>query len=181
MRGGPQKESHKMPESQKLATCHECKEIFPYRSNKRFCSDNCRKANARKKDRRKNPVNAANRRSAKRQQNEDFDLAMRMAETLYTMPPSQRLGYIEDVIQVARQGESARLRRVLTNPAFIWPDPQKLHLFFRRAPGSYCTISQAADRYCRRSPWQAGVKEVVRGDVPEPATGLVLESINRAA
>lgn len=181
LRGGPRKESHKMPEIQKVATCPECGDTFPYRSNKRFCSDSCRKAHQRKEDRQKNPVNAAKSCSAKKQQKEDFDLAMRMAETLYTMPPNQRLGYIEDVIQTARQGESARLRRVLTNPAFIWPDPKMRHLFFRRAPGSYCTISQAADRYCRRSPWQAGVTEVVRGDVPEPATGVVLESFHRAA
>jgi len=179
--GGHPKESQDMPIAPEVATCPECKKVFPYRRKKRFCSPNCRKAHARKEARCKQPANAANSSSIKRDQQEDFDLAMRMAETLYTMPPSKRLGYIEEVDQSARQGESGRLRRILTNPAFIWPNPQKRHMFFRQAPGNHCTISQAADQYCRRSPWQAGVQEVVRGEVPEPATGIVLNVFNRAA
>lgn len=170
-----------MPTAKDTAICPECEGEFPFRSNKRFCSSKCRKAHAQKKDREANPINAANSWAEKREQKEDFDLAMRMAEALYTLPPTDRFGYIEEVIQRARSGKSGRLRRILTNPDLIWPNPAKQYLFFRRAPRSYCTISQAADRYCRHSPWRAGVQEVVRGDAPEPETGQVLEPRTMAA
>lgn len=170
-----------MPVTRELGTCPECEGTFPYRPNKRFCSERCRKANARKEERRKKPANAANSPEVKRQQKMDYDLAIRLGEALYDLPPDRRLGFIEEKIQTARRCDHPRLRRILTNPAFIRPDPDKKRLFPRRAPGGYCTFPQAANRYCLTSPWQAGVQEVVRGDVPEPATGIVLEVFNLAA
>lgn len=103
-----------------------------------------------------------------------------MAETLYSMSPYERLGHIEEVVQLARTGKYPLLRRVLTNPAFIRPNPADRHLFHRGCR-NFCTISQAADRYCRSSPWNAGVAEVVRGEVPEPPTGEVIVELRSAA
>ncbi|WP_073257439.1 hypothetical protein [Shimia gijangensis] len=103
-----------------------------------------------------------------------------MAETLYTMPPGQRLGYIEEIIQLARSGQCPRIRKILTMPALIRPDPTKKHLFYQGRK-SYCTISQAANRYCRASPWDAGIADVVRGKVPEPPTGEVDEALDLVA
>jgi len=117
-------------------------------------------------------LNAANSPAEKRKQHEVFELASRMAETLYSMPPAQRLGHIEEIVQLARSGGCSRVRQILTMPALIRPHPDKHHLF-PRGCRSYCTISQAADRYCRISPWNAGVADVVRGKVPEPPTGEV--------
>ncbi|WP_234702878.1 hypothetical protein, partial [Thalassobacter stenotrophicus] len=101
-------------------------------------------------------------------------------ETLYSMPPAQRLGYIEEIIQLARSGECPRVRQILTMPALIRPNPDKKYLFLRGCK-SYCTISQAADRYCRSSPWNAGVAAVVRGEVPDPPTGEIVEEVAEAA
>ena len=103
-----------------------------------------------------------------------------MAETLYRMPPDQRLGYIEEIVQLARSGNCPQLRKILTMPALIRPDPEKTHLFFRGSR-TYCTISQAADRYCRFSPWKAGVTDVVRGNVPDPPTGEITDEVAAAA
>jgi hypothetical protein len=155
--------------------CPECQFEFPFRSNKRFCSPTCRKASAQKKDRANNPANAENSISVRQDQSADFDLALRMAETLYTMPPNQRLGYIEYIVQLARSGKCPRLRRILTNPDLIKPDPEKKYLFYRGLPKVYCTLSQAANRYALFSPWGTGVAEVVRGIAPEPDTGEVKE------
>ena len=118
------------------------------------------------------PANAANSRSVKRDQHEDFELAARMAETLYNMPVGQRLGYIEKVIQLARNGDCPQVRRILTMPKLIRPNPTETHLFYLGS-ARFCTISQAADRYCRFSPWNAGVVDVVRGEVPDPPTGEI--------
>lgn len=153
-------------------TCPQCGCEYPYRSNKRFCSAACRKASSQTAHRAKHPVNAASSPVVHRHQHETFELAARMAETLYSMPPSRRLGYVEEVVQLTRRGDCPSLRRVLTMPKLIRPNPSDKHLFFRRC-SNYCTISQAADRYCRSSPWNAGVAEVIRGEVPEPPTGEV--------
>ncbi|MBZ4023462.1 hypothetical protein CKO11_13445 [Rhodobacter sp. TJ_12] len=105
---------------------------------------------------------------------------MRLAERLYTLPPSQRLGYMQTLIEEARSGASPRLRRVLTMPKLLRASREDRHLFWRRSPESYRTIAQAADRYCRKF-WGAGVVAVVRGKVPEPPTGEVDGSLSLAA
>lgn len=169
-----------MPTTTRTSVCPNCAATFPYRSNKRFCSPKCRKNRSQLARRRAQPVNAANSTATKRDQHRDFELAARMAETLYRLHPEERLGYIEEVLQLARSGTCPQLRRILTMPALIRPDPQKKHLFFRGSP-AYCTISRAADRYCRSSPWRASVVDVVRGVVSEPPTGEVLESLPEAA
>ncbi|UYP68591.1 hypothetical protein OIU14_02315 [Thalassobacter stenotrophicus] len=161
-------------------TCPYCGDEFLLRSNKKFCSPSCRKLSAQQEQRKKQPVNAANSPTERRKQYEVYELASRMAETLYSMPPAQRLGYIEEIIQLARSGECPRVRQILTMPALIRPNPDKKYLF-RRGCKSYCTISQAADRYCRSSPWNAGVAAVVRGEVPDPPTGEIVEEVAEAA
>ncbi len=161
-------------------SCPACGNDFLYRSNKKFCSASCRKASSQRDRRKQRPANAANSRSIRREQHEIFELADRMAETLYTMPPGQRLGYIEEIVQLARSGRCPQVRKILTNPDLILPNPDKKHLFYRGCR-SYCTISQAADRYCRNSSWSAGVAEVVRGEVPDPPTGEVTAEVAVAA
>lgn len=100
---------------------------------------------------------------------------MRMAERLYTMPPGERLGYLETIIRLARDGHSPLVRDILTTPKLIKPNPNDRWLFFRSSPGVYCTISQAANRYTLWSPWAAPIALVVRGEVPEPPTGVIEE------
>lgn len=169
-----------MPTNTMNTICPECGTSFPYRSNKRFCSSNCRKAESRKKQRAAKPVNAMNCPSVRREQHEVFELAQRLAEKLYSLPPFERLGYLEHLVQLARSGDFPKLRKIMTNPKFIYPNPKDKHLFIG-SPVAYCTIAQAADRYCRHSPWQASVAEVVRGEVPEPPTGEVLDEVAEAA
>jgi hypothetical protein len=137
--------------------------------------DLAREAESRKRDRRKSPANAANNPSIRRDQHEIFDLALRLAETLYSLPPAARLGYINHIIGLARDGHCPKIRKILTNPSFIRPDKSKKHLFYRGQPGNFCTIAQAANRYCLTSPWNASVAQVVRGEVPEPPTGEVMD------
>lgn len=164
----------------KSLTCPECGVNFPYRSNKTFCSKRCCKASSQRARRKELPANAANSRSIRRDQHEVFELAMRMAERLYSMPPFERLGYLEEIIQLARNRQCPMIKKILTMPKLIRPNPNDKHLFYRGCP-SYCTISQAADLYCRMSPWNAGVAAVVRGEVPEPPTGEITEDFATAA
>lgn len=154
--------------------CPQCGALFPFRSNKLFCSPTCRKLYSQQKARSDSPANATNSRSVRRDQAELFDLAMRMAERLYSLPPMERLGYLKDVVDIARSGRSPKVRKILTYPVFLRPDRNKERLFWRRSPSVYCTISQAADRYCRKF-WSAGVVDVVRGLVPEPPTGELFD------
>lgn len=169
-----------MPPQNRRSKCPECGTAFPYRSNKRFCSPACRKAESQKRQRKANPVNAQNSPTTRHEQHEVYELADRLAETLYTKPPAERLGYIEELVQSARSGKHPRLRKIMTNPTFLYPNPKDKHLFWR-GTSAYCTIAQAADLYCRNSPWQASVTKVVRGQVPEPPTGEVHDALATAA
>lgn len=158
---------------QETMYCHHCKEKTPYRSNKKFCSAKCRNTTHQKETRKKFPRNASSSPTERRQQSEDYDLMKRLSERLYMeVPPRKRLGFVEEVIQLARSGKCPALRRVLTNPAFIKPDRENRGLFPRRSPCSYMTFPQAAQAYCEWF-WDAGLKEVVRSEVQEPPTGEV--------
>ncbi|WP_353338327.1 hypothetical protein, partial [Pseudooceanicola nitratireducens] len=126
-----------MPTKTPNTICPECGTPFPYRSNKRFCSSKCRKAESRKAQRADQPVNATNRPSVRREQHEVFELAQRLAENLYSLPPSERLGYIEHLVQLARSGDCPTLRKIMTNPKFIYPNPESRHLFWRGS-SVYC-------------------------------------------
>lgn len=161
-----------MPNTKPTSLCIECGDTFPFRSNKRFCSPRCRKQNSQKAIRRASPMNAEHSPTTRRDQRVTYDRAMRLAEELYTRPIDERLGFMENLIQLARSGEDPTLARILTLPALLRPDPNKPWLFWRRNK-TYCTIAQAANRYCRVSPWNASVTAVVRRKVPEPPTGEV--------
>ncbi len=94
---------------------------------------------------------------------------------MYTLPPEERLGYIERIIQLARNGDSPIIRDILTTPKLLKPNPEERWLFYRKRPSVYCTIAQAANRYTLSSPWRSSVDRVVKGLVPDPATGEVLK------
>ena len=159
--------------SRAQSVCPVCHFEYPYRSNKKFCSPNCRKNSSQRALRKQRTENNTYSPTKARINKEHYELAMRLAETLYTMPTNERLGYIESLIQLARSGISPKLRNILTDPTFVWPDPNDRHLFFRGCR-EYCTIAQAVDRYCRASPWNSRGPDVVRGITSEPETGEVV-------
>jgi len=146
-----------------FTVCPGCGEPFPYRSNKRTCSARCRtKVNRTTQNGTESP-------SKRRQLIHRNDTAMVLAERLYSLPPCERLGYMQELIQRAREGDTW-LREVLSNHRLIKPNPiYDRKLFYRRNP-EYRTISQAAQNYCKRF-WKANVWEVVHNKVPEPPTG----------
>jgi len=161
------------PPTQSL--CPNCGNLFPYRSNKTYCSSNCRKAHSKRQSRRETPVNARYNFTKAREQYEKFELAERLAERLYSIPPRDRLGYLESIIRLARDGHCPKVRDILTTPQLIRPNPQNRYLFYRGRPSVYCTIAQAANRYTVWSPWSSTVDRVVKGLAAEPPTGEVYE------
>lgn len=177
--GGGMPRKHPMPSSHPCSACPNCSASFPYRSNRRFCSARCRKDHSQKQIRSTSPMNAHNSPTVRRDQHELFDLAMRMAERLYSLPPFDRLGFLEEIVQQARSGQCPRLRKVLTMPHLLYPDRQRRGLFHRRCPDAYLTIAQVAERYCRMM-WGAGVVAVISGETQEPMTGEVDDSAKSA-
>ena len=82
--------------------------IQSQRTTKKYCSANCRqKAN-------RNQQNSASSTTKARTNAEFFDRAKRLAEVLYTLPPEKRLGFMQQLIDEARAGNT-KLREVLTN------------------------------------------------------------------
>ncbi len=155
--------------------CLACGSLFKFRKSKKHCSARCRKAESKRRERQQTPSNAKSSYDKARHQEEKFELALRMSERLYTLPPEERLGYIERIIQLARNGASPIIRDILTTPKLLKPNPEERWLFYRKRPRAYCTIAQAANRYTLNSPWRSSVDRVVKGLVPDPATGEVFE------
>ncbi len=159
--------------------CLNCGDMFKYRANKTFCSPKCRmshhKAQIRETSKGSGRV-SSNKMTIEevRNREEEYALLHVLAEKLYTLKPSQRLGYIEDILQIAKVQRGGLLRRVLCNKTFIYPNPNKTRLFYRQSPKSYCTFPQACNRYLMTSPHKCYLEDFLRV-VPEPSTGEVLE------
>jgi len=149
-----------------VSECPHCGNLFlPRRKNMIFCKENCRKAFSR------GPQNSANSRTKARKNAELFDAARRMGEKYYLIPPIERLGYLKELIDDARSGNTA-LREILSNWKLMHPNPINETWIFPRGHRNYSTIAQLAQFYCWRF-WKADVADVVYNRVSDPPTGEV--------
>ena len=150
-----------------MAECPKClTEFVPVRKGNKFCGGNCRKSFSR-------PTQNSRDSPTKRRRNaEFFDNAQLMGNRLYSLPPQQRLGYIKDLIDGARAGNT-QLRELLSNYKLLHPNPVSERWLFPRLSPSYRTIAQAAQGYCWMF-WGSSVADVVYCRVPEPPTGEVV-------
>lgn len=144
--------------------CPTCGQGFtPRRKDARFCRPLCQQKAAR------GPRTVALSPTERDRSSRHYARARELAGQLYGLPPDKRLGFMQELIAGARAG-NAKLRAILTDRALLCATKEHRSLFPRRAPGVYCTIAQAADRYCARF-WGHGVRAVVYGEAPEPPTG----------
>ena len=97
-----------------------------------------------------------------------------LCEKVYTMPPGERMGYVEGVLQVALHSEGGLLRHLLSNKRYQYPRPDEKRLFFRQSPQSYKTFPQICNHYLLNSPWNCYLTDFLKGNVPQPSTGEVL-------
>lgn len=91
--------------------------------------------------------NAYNSPTKRRKDAELFDAALRIGEALYALPLEQQLGYMQDLIAQAREGNS-KLRQILTNRKLLKPNSVNELWLFPNGTPMYCTIAQDAKRYC---------------------------------
>ena len=147
-----------------LATCPQCHSEMSYRSNKRYCSDKCRQYGNRTKQ------NSANSPAVARRNYVLFDTARLMADRLYNLPPSERLGHMKALIDEAREGNT-QLRELLSNYRLRNPSNNEKWLY-ARGSREYMTIAQAANAYCYRF-WGTHVTNVVYDRCDEPEIGEV--------
>lgn len=120
--------------------CPTCNNSFePKRSNQTYCAKSCQKNASR--GNRDVEANARNKLHYRR--------ALDLAELIYTAPIDQRLDIMKTILDAARDHDAV-LRNILRYPDFLGASPEDRYLFHRRAPGSYRTISQAANAYCRK-------------------------------
>ena len=146
--------------------CPRCGTAVSGRPNRVYCSSNCRKRHTEGKR------NATFSMAKRRENAELYDRAKRLTERLYLTPPMERLGFMKDLIDIARAGSDAQLRDILSNQTLIKVSWQEKQRFLHRNNSDYCTIAQAASNYCKRF-WKANVRDVVYGRAPEPPTGVV--------
>jgi hypothetical protein len=157
------------------SVCPQCGDLFEYRSNKTFCSPKCRKAHS-KLVLREGQTKTINKTlpSEQRQNLELKHLNLVLCEKVYTMSPGERVGYVEDVLQMARHSEGGLLRHLLSNKKYQYPNREQTSLFFRRSPQSYKTFPQICNHYLLNSPWGCYLSDFLKGGIPEPSTGEVL-------
>jgi hypothetical protein len=118
-----------------FTVCPGCNQEFPYRRNKRVCSVRCRnKVN-------RTTQNGTESVTKRRHLIHRNDTAMVLAQRLYSLPPGERLGYVQELVQRAREGDTW-LREVLSNHRLIKPNPIHDRHLFHRYSTEYCTISQ---------------------------------------
>lgn len=159
-------EIFEVSEFQSFKFCINCGTSFiASRKDKKYCSDNCRKDFSRL------PQNSLSSPTKARKNAEFFDTARRMGERLYDLPPTARLGFMKELIDMARAGNTP-LREILSNWKLRHPHPENDSWMFPRGRRSYSTIAQAAQAYCRKF-WGANVDDVVYNRVDEPPTGEI--------
>lgn len=110
-----------------LRSCRLCHTSFlPRRKDQKYCSENCRKCLSQKRVRTERPINSRCSPTKWRTNYELFDLSLRLSETLYGLPFTLRLGFIKNVIDDARAGNS-QLRQLIANRYLQHPDEEWLH------------------------------------------------------
>ena len=141
--------------------CQHCDKTFPYRSNKKFCSDNCRKRHHEQSTRYFYKQRKLKEREVL------FERAQRLGEVFYQTKKEERLGFLKSLIDLARSGEDNHLRLVLTNFHLLRANYNSPgYLFINRRPHNR-NIAKLANKYCRKL-WGAGVRDVVYNKVKEP-------------
>ena len=148
-------------ESDEVRQCPNCNAKVSGRANEIYCSSNCKK---RATETKRNSLFSPSKR---RENQEFFDRALRLAEELYKTLPANRLGFMKDLIDYARTGEDFVLRNILCNPMLLKPKAYGQPYLFYGKSRSNLTISQAASNYFKRF-WRANIKDVVFCNVPEP-------------
>lgn len=134
-----------------LLSCPTCEtEFVATRKGKRFCSRKCQKRSSENAARgpRTNSLSPA----ARKRNEAHYSLSHSLCEAFYKTPPQQRLGFLKDLVDRARNPASQydrAVKNVLTHKQLTYPDRQDRSLFYRGKPFTYCTISELVNRYCK--------------------------------
>ena len=149
--------------------CPHCgTEFEPKRRDQKYCSANCRKRSHQKKDREANPRTSFHSPDVRRTNLEQIDRMMILTEDFYTTKPDQRISFLREIVERAREGEKT-LRAILANRYFLGATfGETPRLYFRKC-WAYPNVTKEANRYCRNT-WGASVIDVVMNRVPEPET-----------
>jgi hypothetical protein len=156
--------------------CLLCKSPFEAtRKDKRFCSRKCQKKSSNNAAR--GPQDNKTSSVSRKRNEQHYNLSYSLAETYYTTPPQERLGFLKELVDVARFTESPRdkhIKNVLTHKALTYPNRQKKNLFYRGMPFTYCTISELVNRYCKRFLGASSRTVFTSPHFKEPDTGEVV-------
>ncbi|UWP91402.1 hypothetical protein K3X13_10000 [Aliiroseovarius crassostreae] len=116
-----------------LLVCPKCEAEFARkRSNQKFCSTECSKAATRNASR-------GNRKGENQKATElHHERASRLAEMVYSVPPSERFGMMKYILSFV--GKDVGLRRILTDPKLLRQPPRR---------DNKKNIAQAASAYTK--------------------------------
>ena len=149
-----------------LRFCRNCESPINGRLDKKHCSGNCRK---RFSECRQNSIESREKRNKNYRL---FDRAARLAEIYFNKPPFERLGMMQNYINLARNEDNHTLREVLSNK---WLKDRRNTYGnpFKGKRGISCgSLAEEAERYCQKF-WKASAYDVVFGLAKEPEDGVI--------
>jgi ribosomal protein S27AE len=146
--------------------CPKCGTAFtPKRTNQKYCGRSCQSNASR------GPRSGEYSYELAERNRKHYERAGWLCHDIYRLPFDQRLQFMADLIEAAREGDG-ELRGILTDPKLLGAEPcfgiGKLGDDKRN--GAMKNIAKAADAYCRRF-WGTGVANVVHKRATVPPTG----------
>lgn len=140
--------------------CRHCENKVYGRSDRKYCSSNCRKRYS------EYTQNSHSSKSKRDRNYRFFDRCSRLSEYYFSRPPFERLGLMKEWIEIARDGKDKTLRDILSNRFLINqtdygnPYPGKRGRYFGN-------ISSECEEYCKRF-WKASAHDVVYNIAAQP-------------
>jgi len=150
---------------QSLRICRHCSVPISGRSDKKFCSPNCRKRFS------EGTQNSFESREKKKRNYVLFDSAARLAKIYVQYSPFERLGLIQSYILMAREGNT-KMREILSNHYLMKPDNDYGNPYKGSRGRSFGSLAAACERYCRYY-WNASAADVVYNRADEPDDGVI--------
>jgi hypothetical protein len=98
--------------------------------------------------------------------------AARIAELYFGEPVTKRLGFMSNLVSIARNGEDKQLRIILSSPIVLDSSNPNCNPFKGKRGEYFGSIAAEAEKYCRKF-WNASVSDVVYGRASEPDDGVI--------
>lgn len=145
---------------EQVRLCKNCDSKMIGRKDRKYCSPNCRKRYS------ENTQNSYSSKSKRDRNYRFFDRCSRLSEFYFSHPPFERLGLMQEWIELARSGKDKPLRDILSNK-FLMSQSDYGNPYSGKRGKYFGNIASECEEYCRRF-WKASAHDVVYNIAVQP-------------